>query len=580
MKNLIIPVLLLVCVIAFSQKTDENYTSAHYRTSVCRSSFEKIKLEGPVNEDNVRQYLKKNMANLKDGRTELKLNYVNESPGGYHYSFTQIFNQIEVYQSEVKVNIDRQNTIRSVFDNTENTIHWSLNTAGFSSNFVIAVRMEIPYLCERKIRNNSIETLETGGEIFFEHKVNSYFAQDSIVSGRVFNPDPLTTAQQGYGLPYFDNLDATNSGLDGQLQTVTFKARYDNGVFTLESPFVRLSDFDLPSATPVTSTNGQFYYNRSQTGFEDVNAFYHISTIQQHIQSLGFNCADSLIDIDPHAVSGDDNSYFSPLQTPKRIYFGTGGVDDAEDADVCVHEYGHFVSEMAAPGSNNGMQRESIDEGFGDYLAGSYSRSLNTYADNWVFNWDGHNEFWNGRVLNATWIYPDDLNNNIYHNGQIWGATLWCINGWIGRNTTDSIVLQAQYSYSQNMSMQDAAQLLLDADTVLTGGKYSCPVYCCLFQRGLAPQNPFISCNCTVGIKEEKSFPVQFISQYNSFSLVNPGGEHINLQISNMQGQLVSSVDESQQLLNFQNSTLPSGVYLVNIRLKDSSKTFKWSKLN
>ena len=66
-------------------------------------------------------------------------------------------------------------------------------------------------------------------------------------------------------------------------------------------------------------------------------------------------------------MGGADNSYFSPTTKPQRIYFGEGGVDDAEDADVCVHEYAHFISYNAANGSNVGAERNSLDEGFGDY---------------------------------------------------------------------------------------------------------------------------------------------------------------------------------------------------------------------
>lgn len=74
---------------------------------------------------------------------------------------------------------------------------------------------------------------------------------------------------------------------------------------------MRVSDFDLPTYAPATSTTGQFYFNRSQSGFEDVNAFYHINTMHQHIHTLGFGCADSLIEIDPHAMNGADNLLLS-----------------------------------------------------------------------------------------------------------------------------------------------------------------------------------------------------------------------------------------------------------------------------
>lgn len=226
MKTQFTLALVLGSLFSFSQKTDEDYSPAQYKTSTCRSSFQKIQLEGAKNTaENIQQYLKKNLANLKDFRTGLKFNYNNESPGGFHYSFTQTFNGVEVYQSEVKVNTDRQNVIHSIFDNSENTSNWNLSTTGAITNSVIALQNEIPVLCDRKIINNK-EVLEANSETVFERDVNSYFAQDSLVSGKVFLPDPLTSSQQNYGCPYCDNDDTTNAQLDAQLQTVNFTTTF------------------------------------------------------------------------------------------------------------------------------------------------------------------------------------------------------------------------------------------------------------------------------------------------------------------------------------------------------------------
>ncbi len=576
MKKAITAFLVAVTFSAFAQKTDADYSPTYYKSSTCRSSFAKVKLEGTIDTKAVQEYLKQTILNLKDYRTGLKLNYKNESPGGFHYSFTQTFNGVAVYQSEIKLNTDKQNTIRSLFDNSENTADWRLNTTNATENSVIALRNDIPFLCQRENRNGNTEVLIANGEVVFARDTRAYVNQDSVVSGKVFNPDPLTSAQQNYGAPYSDRNDSTNPQLDAQRQTVNFTATFTGSQFLLENAFVRVREFDSPIAAPATSSTPQFYFDRSQTGFEDVNAFYHINQMQQHIHSLGFGCADSLVDIDTHAVGGADNSYFSATTNPQRIYYGTGEVDDAEDADVCVHEYGHFVSEIAAPGSNDGPYRNALDEGFGDYLAGSYSRGISTYRDNWLFNWDGHNEFWNGRILDAAWKYPEDLTGSIYRNGQIWSAVLWCINGSIGRVATDSLILQTHYAYAANISFPDAAQLLMDADTLLTGGKYACPIYVCLFQHGLHPNNPFI--NCGVGLSEPENFPVQFSNQNNSFSITNSSSSVIEIQVLSVTGQLVWSGSETQPIFTFNNAGLVSGIYLVSIKLNGAVKTFKWNK--
>lgn len=579
-KPIILTGLLLSSFSLWSQKTDENYNPGYYRSTHCQSSFQKIQLERENNASTVQLFLKKILGNLKDARVSLKLNYKHESPGGFHYSFTQLFNGVAVYQSEIKLNTDKQNRVHSLFDNSENTSNWNLPTANAEENSVIAIHpvTHLPVLAQRRIENNSREILEANGETIFSRDMNMYFCPpDSLASGRVFNPDPLTTAGQFYGGIYIDNNNADAVWLDGQEQTVSFTANFTGSQFTLENAHVRVSDFDLPTAAPATSANGQFNFDRSQSGFEDVNAFYHINTIQAHIHSLGFDCADGLIDIDTHAENGADNSYFAPFYSPQRIFYGTGGVDDAEDADVCVHEYGHFVSESASPGGNNGFDRSALDEAFGDYLAGSYSRSINTFNDNWVFNWDGHNEFWNGRVLNSTWVYPTDMSqSSYYHNAAIWSAVLWCLNGSIGRNATDSLILQTHYSLGANLGFEDAAALLIDADTLLTGGVYFCPIYQCLFQHGLHPANPFIQCGLGVNALEE--LPVQFFNHNKSFSIINTGLLKMKIELLNVNGQLIRVADESQAQFNYENAALPAGIYLVHITADGAGKTFKWSK--
>lgn len=585
-KQILLLILISVSFSIRAQKTDENYSTAYYKTSPSQSSFVKVKFEGENNSSNIQKYLQNSLENLKDNRAGLKLNYRNESPGGFHYSFTQLFNGIEVYQSEIKVNTDKQNTIHSLFDNSENTSKWNISIENATENSVIAIHPSTKQfvLAERKIENHSREILIANEEIFFSRDLRMYMVGDSVVSGRVFNPDPLTTAGQVYGGIYVDNGDAYASWLDAQKQTVNFIAHFNGSQFSLENSYVRVSDFDLPTIAPVTSTVPQFDFNRSQSGFEDVNAFYHVSTMHNHIQSLGFNAADALVEIDPHAMSGADNSFFLSSTSPKKIYYGTGGVDDAEDADVCVHEYGHFVSDGAAPGSNVGFERNALDEAFGDYLAGSYSRSLNTFNEDWVFNWDGHNEFWNGRILNSTKVYPQDLDGSSYYkNSSIWSAVLMCINSSIGRAATDSLILQAHYSFAQNILMDEAALLLIDADTLLTGGKYYCSIYNCLFQHGLNPANPFSPCG--VGVNELNEFAVKFFNHTNSFSVINANLYDIKIAVLNINGQVVAILNDSKAMLNYENENLASGIYIVNVSITTGttaklSKTFKWSKVN
>jgi hypothetical protein len=54
---------------------------------------------------------------------------------------------------------------------------------------------------------------------------------------------------------------------------------------------------------------------------------------------------------------------------PKNeLRFGKGGVDDAEDAEVILHEYGHAIH-FAQNFSFASEEAGAISEGFGDYWA-------------------------------------------------------------------------------------------------------------------------------------------------------------------------------------------------------------------
>ncbi len=133
---------------------------------------------------------------------------------------------------------------------------------------------------------------------------------------------------------------------------------------------VRLGDEEKKVCKDSLSWNG---ITRSKNKFEALMAYHHVTGIQEHIQSLEITTAnaerqDLFADVTMPSDLGQDNSFYAP--GADQIRFGRGGVDDAEDADVIVHEYGHAVQDAQAPGSFNGNQGGAMGEGFGDYLAG------------------------------------------------------------------------------------------------------------------------------------------------------------------------------------------------------------------
>jgi len=579
----------------FAQKTGNGPVNPQYAAAPCKASFTKFKVAGEINAASVQKLLPGQLENLQNEGVTLKLNYVNQSLAGLHYSFTQLYQGIPIYQSEIKINIDGQNVVHSIFDNSYNTRGWNLTIPANISNAVIAINPNTsePVVAVLSVINNHLETLTANGAIIFQRDMNSYYQQDSTVTGKIFNPDPLTTSQHLYTdiaaiIPsdstidtiYYDNNNgADEPWMDAQQQTVSFKANYDNGIFTLSSPFVLLTNYDTfpPDVAPVTSMNGQFNFNRSQSGFQDVNAFYHISHHRDYVAGLGFNCGDSLVWIDTHAIF-EDNSYFSPGNYPRRIYYGIGGVPDAEDADVVVHEYCHSLSYNCAPGSNVGLERNSLDEAFCDYNAAAYSKVLSTYNDEWVYNWDGHNQYWPGRVVNSQMMYPADLGEDIYTNGQMWSAVLFNLNADLGRGITDSIIYQTHYNYAQNITMAHAATLLIDADSLLFNGAHYCDIYGRLLQHGFVSEvNNGCATLAPQGIQTVADDNFRFTQTGNAFTLYNTNAANIRIRLLSITGQQIAPDAVIQDAVyNYQNTNLATGIYLVNVISDSGTATFKW----
>jgi len=516
-----------------------------------------------------------------------------ESPAAYHYLFQQQILSIPIYHADIKVNVTKQGKIISVYSNLADvsslpklaafpsvtidalTENWlsennSINYTEKSYCYIPTTSSLTPAIKIKYKDNYSIVhevIIDQTGNIQ-THVTSVFFGQDSLVTGEVFNPDPLTSANVVYGGAYQDSSDADIVVLNNQRQTKTFKAAFDGTTFSLKNQYIELRDNNGDAIFPVTSTSPVFDFTRHQSGFEDVNAFFHLSLHSDYIRSLGFNATSQLVYPDPHGGTAD-NSFFNE---PNTIYFGTGGVDDAEDADVLIYEYTHFVSYTAAPSTNSGLERNSIDEGTCDYFAASYSKAISSYNSTKLFNWDGNPPFWNGRVVNTTKHYPQNVSNNIYKDGEMWSATLMQIHDELGKATTDSLVLQTMYLFASNMTYPQVAQALLTADTILTGGNNFCVLYKYLFNRGYLPlmANP-----CGInGIDNVQRIPIQLLQNPNGFSIESTEKEvHIN---GYMLIDAVGNIIHKDNATRFdKKDNFSQGLYFVQVDTNLGNKTFK-----
>lgn len=595
MKHII---LLLLPVFLFAQKNEEQIVSSHLLNNrKCNSSFAPV-YAGGENVELIQRKLLEVIPALKESNSTLVFENIQESLGGKHYSFHQQVNGLEVYQSQIKVNTNGKGTLLSFFDNSVREpifefeklkpLELLLHIKNIVGERKIASQKEQWVLtAENTLRNSYVleiegahgnwrEVIADNENIIYERDMNMYFAPpDTTVKGYVFLPDPLTTAAKTYGGIYVDSSDANLPWLENERSQVSFTADYNNGTFYLRNSFVRIEDYDLPTTATTTNSAPEFYFTRNQSGFEDVSILYHISEMGKYVKQMGFNCANNLIEADGHAANGADNSYFAYNYNPMRLYFGTGGVDDAEDADVCVHEYSHFLSYNASPNSNVGFNREALDEAFCDYNAASYSRPINDFNWGWVYNWDGHNEYWTGRVVNSAKIYPANMGSSKYRNGEIWSSMLMQLWSDIGKQVTDKLIFQTHYGYAQNIDFLAAANLLLQADQQLYNGIHYCAIAQRLYERGLLPAGKTL---CSIGIDEsERLLPVYLIRKADGLLITSSETQwNTTIEIFDANGKQVYSSQLNDGNLSIETSAFAKGIYIVRVADKQRSKVMKW----
>ena len=439
------------------------------------------------------QYLKANL-NLfglkQEDLANLKLHAVRKSEAGTTVRLRQFWKNLPVYGAEITITINPQRKVTFVM----NGYRYQANQASTS-----------PALTPQQARQRVLDYLKVEGKIIEEsnnlvifqfqkkaglyHKVNIVAEQPSgsweaFVNaqtgeflkiediacyhhehgkvnppkapyppvngmGNVFDPDPLSSANATYGDPGFvDGSDATTTQLDAQLQMKTLPdITFDGTNYQLKGPWAEIVDFEAPNKGLFSQASSTWNFNRNDDAFEAVNCYYHVDASMRYLNvTLGLNIIPFQyaggVQIDPHGLNGVDNSHY--LGGSGRIAMGEGGVDDAEDSGVIIHELGHGLHDWVTAGSLS--QVNGLSEGCGDYWTASYNRFKANWTSaqapyNWTFIWDGHNPFWGGRIVNYAATYPGGLVGAIHTDGQIWASAMMQVWDAIGRTKSDKFHL-------------------------------------------------------------------------------------------------------------------------------------------
>lgn len=436
---------------------------------------------------------------INQNLSQLKFDKVNKSMLGSHALFQQYHRDLQISGAWVKVDIDNGGKVVSMLsdlvpesnlkeaerrEHESEAIHASRITVSDAEKAVLAeiametagsgsvLDSELVYYPYRGIPVRTwkliMKTYNPLGEwkayvdvysgaVLFLH--NQLKMQDG--RARVFNPNPVVTLRDTSltGTSKISKsayLDVILPGLDGS--------------GWLNGPYVNTK----LSHKRVRKKNLKFHFGRSNRAFKEVMVYYHIDKLQRYIQELGFNnVINHSIRVDI-AGTKEDNSFYSPKE--KTITFGTGGVDDAEDAEIIIHEYGHAIQDDQVPGFGVGEETRAMGEGFGDYLAASFFEKFKTrILKHALASWDA--VAYSGdeppclRRLDSNKKYPKDITHEEHNDGEIWSACMWQIRSSLGRRAADKLIIAHHFLLSRTSNFEDAANALLQTDKMMNKGR-------------------------------------------------------------------------------------------------------------
>lgn len=244
----------------------------------------------------------------------------------------------------------------------------------------------------------------------------------------------------------------------------------------------------------VKSTSHTFVYDAHQPGFDEANVYFHLDRTIRRLEAMGYRGSRAIfrapLEVDAHGTR-EDNSWYSPGL--RQLTFGTGGVDDAEDGETILHEFGHALQDAIIPDFGQSPQAAAIGESFGDYWAASSFHDLKParYRTS-VMCWDSvQNDEYDPpclrRVDSELTFESFDPEGDEHDNGVIWSATLWDVRRAIGAERADRIIVESHFQLDGFTTFARAARAILDANRNLYASRDRAKLRRVFQERGIGP---------------------------------------------------------------------------------------------
>lgn len=325
----------------------------------------------------------------------------------------------------------------------------------------------------------------------------SKYDNAAALSGRarVFDPNPVVAL--GDWRPLLDGDDPVRRVPASTYERATLRGIGRSGFLSGPHVSTRLTRKRL------RRPHLDFQLTRHEHGFEEVMVYFHVDRAVRYVESLGYRGARSVF-TDPIPANAcatrEDNSFYTPGD--KSLGFGRGPVDDAEDGETILHEFGHALQDAICPDFGQSTQASAMGEGFGDYFAASFfaGKKIARHARvllPTVMTWDGItmpdddvNRPPCVRRLDSSLTF-ESFNHSPtadeHDNGEIWSATLWDIWDAVGRSVADRIIIESHFQLDGFTSFARGARAIVDADRNLFAGRHTAALKRIFRRRGIGP---------------------------------------------------------------------------------------------
>ena len=308
----------------------------------------------------------------------------------------------------------------------------------------------------------------------------------STGSGTVFAPNPVADLQNQ---SLTDQKDADYAALAPAYHRVVLTNLDGSGFLQGDYANIRSETGD-----PAYSPTNEFHYRRNDDRFEQVMAYYWVTEAQKYIQSLGFGTTLRPVNKESQDLRinqwGADNSF--SWDKKDMIKLGKGGVDDAEDAEVILHELGHAIqdSQQTPFGYGFGFEARRDRRGLRRLLGRHGRRRARADSRSGLCRRLGlglvheHDAALPASRRPQPALPAERQPGERPCDGRIWSRALWEIRKALGHVMADTLILEGHFG-QRDPTMRTLAESTVAAANRLYGASVASTVRDKFVERGI-----------------------------------------------------------------------------------------------